>query len=152
MDFFALITVIANVATALGVAFAAYSYFNDTRKTRKQLTIDAYKQLQESTFNKINVFLPSEIKEIVQDKSSEKYKELSAYLANIENFCLGINEKIYDFDIFYKLAHGYFDSEKGILKSRLLPIIESKMVNSSENYFQNLHDIWKKMDEKNIRM
>lgn len=146
MDFIEWITVIANIATALGVLFAAYSYYIDTKKTRKQLTIDAYKQLQESTFNRINAFLPSEIKEIVQDKTSEAYKELSAYLANIENFCLGINEKIYDFDIFFKLSHGYFDSEKGVLKPRVLPIIESKRISTSENYFQNLHEIWRKME------
>ena len=144
------IAVIANIATAVGVFFAAFSYYFDNRRTRKQLTISAYNQLQETTLNKINLLLPSEIKDIVQDKTSEEYKELGTYLANIENFCLGINEKIYDFDIFFKLSHGYFDSERGILMPRLLPIIESKSVNSSEDYFQNLHIVWKRMGKKHF--
>ena len=145
------IAMAANIATAAGVVFAAVSYYSGAKRSRKELTITAYQQLQETTFNKINLLKPSEIKEIVQDKTSEQYKDLSACLANIENFCMAINEKIYDFEVFDKLSHGYFDSEKGLLKPRLLPIIESKRTNASEDYFQNLHIIWKRMDKKHDR-
>lgn len=141
------------IAAALGVGaaiFGVWTYFQDRKRSRKKDTLDAYDVLQKETFDKINTWLPSEIKQAVEDKKSDEYKELSGYLANIDRFCIGINEGIYDFDTFYKLSHGYFDNERGILKPRLIPLIESKIGHSEENYFQNIHDVWKKMDRKSI--
>lgn len=109
---------------------------------------EAYERLQAETLSKINHWMPSEIKKVSQDRKSDAYKELSGYLAEIERFCLGINEGIYDFDTFYKLAHGYFDSDKRLLKPRLLPLLEVKLENASEDYFKNPHDVWKRMERR----
>ena len=98
--------------------------------------------------SKINKWLPSEIKKATENKISEDYKELSGYLAEIERFCVGINEGIYDFDTFYRLSHGYFDSNKGLLKPRLMPLLEVKLSNAKEDYFENLHRVWEKMDKR----
>ena len=143
------------VAAVLGVCaafFGVYTYFKDRKRGRKKDTLDAYDVLQRETFNKINTWFPSEIKEVIEDKKSDEYKELSGYLADIDRFCVGINEGIYDFDTFYELAHGYFDDERGVLKPRLLPLIDRKIGRSEENYFHNIHEVWKKMDIKAAKL
>ena len=133
--------------TAASVIFGAYTYYRDSKRKTKQDTLEAYTDLQRSTLSKINLWMPSEIKEATEDKKSDGYKELSYYLAEIERFCVGINEGIYDFDTFYKLSHGYFDSEIGLLKPRLLPLLEAKSDNAKEDYFANLHKVWEKMEK-----
>lgn len=144
-------------AIAAGVAaFVAKSTLEESKKdqkrglirTKKQATIDAYEILQKESFDRINAFLPSEIKTICENKQSSEYKELSGYLAGIERFCVGLNEDIYDYDTFYKIAHGYFDGEKGMLRNRLLPLLESKLECADEDYFENIHEVWKKMNER----
>ena len=133
--------------TAASVVFGAYTYYRDSKRKTKQDTLEAYTDLQRSTLSKINLWMPSEIKEATEDKKSDGYKELSSYLAEIERFCIGINEGIYDFDTFYKLSHGYFDSEIGLLKPRLLPLLEAKSDNAKEDYFANLHKVWERMEK-----
>lgn len=118
-------------------------------RQKMQATLDAYNQLQESVFDKINQYKPSEIKEISENTRSEEYKILSGYLARIEHFCVGINQSIYDFDTFYKLSHGYFDGEQGMLYTRLIPILESKGLGAKEDYFINIHVVWEKMNKYN---
>lgn len=146
---------IANIiAAVLGVGAAIFgvcTYFKDRKRGRKKDTLDAYDVLQKETLNKINTWFPSEIKEAIEDTTSDGFKELSGYLANINRFCVGINEGIYDFDTFYKLSHGYFDDDRGTLKPRLIPLLERKLDNSEENYFKSIHDVWNKMDKKSAK-
>ena len=146
---------IANiVATVLGLCaaiFGVYTYFNDRKRNRKKDTLESYDVLQKETFNQLNTWFPSEIKQFVEDKKSNEYKELSGYLANIDRFCIGINEGIYDFDTFYELSHGYFDDDRGLLKPRIIPLLESKIGYSKENYFNNIYDVWNKMEKRTAK-
>ena len=143
-----IIAAIADVATAASVIIGIFIYKRDSKRTAQKDTLEAYSNLQHSALSKINLWLPSEIKEATEDKKSDAYKELGGYLAEIERFCTGINCGIYDFDTFYSLSHGYFDSEKGMLKPRLLPLLEVKLENAKEDYYENLHKVWEMMDKK----
>ena len=147
-----MISKLAAYASVVAVAFGVWNYFRDSKRKAKLDTLEAYRILQKDVLSKINSWLPSEIEEMMHDKKSEEYKELSGILAQIEAFCLGINERIYDFETFYKLAHGYFDSDRGILKPRLLPIIKSKLDYAKEDYFRNIHMVWEKMEKKSKKL
>ena len=138
---------IAVVISVVVFIFGVYTYHRDAKRKAKQDTLEAYERLQAGALSKINLWLPSEIRKATEDKKSNGYKELSGYLAEIERFCVGINERIYDFDTFYKLSHGYFDSDKGMLKPRLLPLLETKLENAKEDYFENLHKVWERMEK-----
>lgn len=107
--------------------------------------------MQRENLSKLNKWLPSEVRKAAEDRTCVGYKELSGYLAEVELFCVGINEGIYDFETFYKLAHGYFDDSRGMLKNRLIPLLEIKLQDSKEDYFANLHEVWKKMEKKRGR-
>lgn len=72
----------------------------------------------------LNKKTPSDIREVCEAKQSDSYKDLGAALARIERFCVGLECKIYDLQVFYKIAQGYFD--KGTLYQRIAPILESK--------------------------
>lgn len=132
---------------AVGVLFGFYTYHKDSLRRKQQDTLNAYLELQHNTFSKLNMWMPSEIKEACENRRSDGYKELSGYLAEIELFCLGINQGIYDFDTFYKMAHGYFDNERGTLRVRLLPLLEVKLVDAKEEYYYNIRDMWGKMQK-----
>ena len=148
-----LIGALAEVVAALGGivigTFGVYTYYNDKKRTAQRDTLEAYTELQMNTFNKLNTWLPSEIKEAAEDKTSDGFKELGGYLADIERFCVGINEGIYDFDTFYKISHGYFDNDRGGLITKLVPIIEVKNNYADQDYFSNIHKVWNDMEKYN---
>lgn len=142
-----IIAAFANTATALGLVFAACTYYRDAKRKLKQDTLEAYRQLQRETLSAINQWKPVEIRVATENTASKEYAELSCLLAEIEHFCLGINEGIYDFNTFYELSHGYFDGERSKLKPRIIPLMEAKLDKADEDYFENIHKVWKKMDK-----
>ena len=133
------------IITAIGIVFAAFTYFRDCRRKKISETLEAYRRMQSEVFSRLNEWKPSEIKEAVEDRTTSAYNELSGYLAETEHFCIGINRRMYDFETFYQLSHGYFDSERGKLMARLHPLLEAKIQFADEDYYNNIHKVWKRM-------
>lgn len=136
-----IISAIALAVSFFAAIFSIFTHISTVKRDRKQATLDAYNLLQEQVFDKIVLIPPSEMKEIAKNSRSEKYKEVSGYLARIEHFCVGVNMKIYDFNTFYELAHGFFD---GRVKNRLEPMLESKQ-KSSDDYYNNISKVLSQM-------
>ncbi len=129
--------------------FAIYTYYKDRKRNKKKDTLDAYNDLQNKSLNMINKWKPSEIKEVIHNKQSNEFKELSGYLADIERFCVGLNVGIYDLETFYEIAHGYFESDRGLLPPRILPLIEEKNKNSDGEYYNNIQLVMNRMKSMN---
>ncbi len=142
-----LISCIADVATVIAVLIAAYQLYSDRKIARKVATLDAYDKLQKDSFDVLNKWMPNEISDACENKQSDAYKELSSALARIEFFCAGIIHNVYDIDIFYDMAHGYFD-EGGTLYRRMIPLLESKLQTADKDYFENIHNVLFKMKKK----
>lgn len=141
-----LLSAIAIVVSLFSVLFSAFTYIRTMRRDRKQATLDAYNCLQEQVFDLLNQYTPSEIREIAKNNRSSEYKTVSSLAARIEHFCVGVNQKIYDFNTMYELAHGYFDA--AFLKARIEPLLEKKHQNTSYDYYANIHSVWAKMDQQ----
>lgn len=139
-----ILSIIAIVISVISGVFALYTFFWTAARDRQRATLDAYNQLQEQALDHLNLYRPSNIKEIVKDRRSEDYKKLSAYVARIEHFCVGVNQKIYDQKTVYELAHGYFD---GGLKVRIEPVIDGKN-RFGEDYYANIHKVYAWMERE----
>ena len=128
----------------IAIIFSIITFIQNVIHDKRADTLNAFNILQEQCFDKLNLFSPSEIKEICKNRKSDKYKILSGYLARLEHFCVGVNNGIYDKKTVYELAHGYLDSD--VIFERMSPIIQTK--NTNEDYFKNTHkllDYMKKM-------
>ena len=90
------LSIIAIVLSVISGGFSLYSFVWTARRDRKQATLDAYNQLQEQAFDKLNTYTPAAIREIAKDSTSEEYKTVSGYIARIEHFCVGVDQNIYD--------------------------------------------------------
>ena len=148
MDQIYILLSVASMLIAIISVIISVSTFRQTMlRDRKQATLEAYNRLQSEVFDAINTYTPAEIKDICGDNKSAEYKALSGYLARIEHFCVGLNEKIYDIDVFYAMAHGYFDGY--ILRNRIKPLIESKHCGKSgtEIFYTNIISVWEWMDK-----
>lgn len=140
-----IITTIVSGFLALGsFVFSLYTYRKALVHDRKQATLDAYNQLQSQALDYINYYKTCEIKEIASNRRSEEYKKISAYIARIEHFCVGVNQKIYDFKTVYELAHGYLD---GAIKTRIQLILDRKVMNNEE-YYANIKKVLEDMDKE----
>jgi hypothetical protein len=132
-------TILSIIAIAISVisgGFTLYTFYWTAARDRKQATLEAFNRLQGEVFDKLNTYKPAEIRDICNDKKSDKYKTISGYLARIEHFCVGLNCKIYDKRTFYALAHGFFDGHQ--IRSRIEPLIKNKNIsNNSKELFYN---------------
>ena len=126
--------------------FSLCSFLWTAQRDKKQATLDAYNTLQNEAFDKLNLFMPSEIREIMKHTTSKEYNEVSGYIARIEHFCVGVNQKIYDRKTVYELAHGYFDGKK--LRSRMEPVIDQKNQGADKDYYENIHKVLAWMDRE----
>ena len=141
-----ILSIIAIVLSVISGGFSLYSFVWTARRDRKQATLDAYNQLQEQAFDKLNAYTPAAIREIAKDSKSEEYKTVSGYIARIEHFCVGVNQNIYDRRTVYALAHGYLDGQ--VLKRRMEPIIGKKQIGASEDYYENIHAVLDWMEKE----
>ena len=128
----------------VAAAFSWITYRKSIVHERQQATLDAYNQLQEQALDHLNYYMPAHIGEIAKDPRSEEYKKISAYIARIEHFCVGVNQKIYDRKTVYELAHGYLDSS---IKKRIEPIIEKKN-KFGHDYYANIHQVYDWMEQE----
>lgn len=140
------LSIIAIVISVISGGFSLFTFFWTARRDRKQATLDAYNTLQNEVFDRINLYRPSEILEISKHPTSKEYNEISALIARIEHFCVGVNSQIYDRKTVYELAHGYFDAAK--LKGRIAPIIDRKNSNTDLDYYENIHRVFDCMDKE----
>ena len=140
-----IISSISLVIALLSAIAAAFSYQSNVIHDRKRDTLDAFNTLQKEVFDNLNRFRPSDIQEIAKHPTSNEYNELSGYIARLEHFCVGVNQKIYDFKTVYMLAHGYLDSKK--IRTRIDPIINRKNHKGNEDYYSNIHSVLKKMEK-----
>ena len=139
--------VVSCVIAITSVVISVITYHNTVVNDRKSATLEAYNRLQAEVFDPLNSYTPMEISDICEDTKSVEYKVLSGYLARIEHFCIGVNEKIYDKDVFYKMAHGYFDGH--ILYHRIEPILMSKK--NAEQYYSNTYSVLEQMNKKSTK-
>ena len=133
------LSVIAIILSVISGGFSFYTFIWTTRRDRKQATLDAYNQLQEQALDHLIYYRPTEIAEIAENPRSEEYKKISAYIARIEHFCVGVNQKIYDSETVYALARDYLD---GAVKTRIEPMIDRKNQFGSDDYYENIHQVY----------
>lgn len=121
---------------ALGISIIAllltlYQMVTNKNRSRKQATIDAFNRLQTEVMDKVKN-LPrkdvTQFKKYGPEVNWELWNTLTAYLARVEHFSVGINTKIYDIKILNRLAGGYIIS----FYYRIKPIIEKKRDLSQE--------------------
>ena len=137
------LSIISLVVSIITGGFALYTFFWTARRDRKQATLDAYNRLQEQALDHLNHYMPKAIEDIALHPRSDEYKTISAYIARIEHFCVGVNRGIYDREVIYDLAHGYLDEA---IKSRITPLIARKNKNGHD-YYVNIHRLYSWMEK-----
>lgn len=125
-----IISIISGVVALFTFIFSVCTHYRAIAHARKQATLDAFNRLQNEAFDPLNLYSPAEIREIVKHPTSEKYKIIGGYVARIEHFCVGVENKIYDRKTVYQLAHEYLD--KGTIWERMSIIIEAKQKKSGD--------------------
>ena len=143
-----MLSTIIDLISALGAVAAVIvgiiTYTKDIRRKKKQDTLEAYSRLQREVIFDIVTMEKKDIQEACKHKVSAEYKKLTQQLIEIEMFCSGLENNIYDFDVFFDTAQDYFDNPKSVLRPRLEIVLATK----DERYQKNLYAVWDKMAKK----
>lgn len=119
-----IVSIIALIISAGTLVFYIIELRFNLRRAKKESTLNAYKQLQ-NHFKYIKT-ITGRIPAL--EKRDEEWAELTECLADIENFCVGINTGVYDINILNRVGGDYF-----IYLFHLLgPIIEKKRSKKSK--------------------
>lgn len=117
MDLIAIIVdSIAAIAASASAIFAAkelkqsrITQKNIEEQNRKKATIDAFNELQEQVLDKFVSFKHEDAQIFVEYQKAypnvkDAYNDTKALIARCEHFAVGVNEKVYDFDVVDKLG------------------------------------------------
>lgn len=132
------VDVITMITAAGALVVSLITYQKTVLHDRKKDTLEAYNTLQEQALDHINNYKEREIKAFVNSDDKEMLNNLGRWLARIEHFCVGVNQKIYDKDTVYELAHGYLDLS---IWHKLRPVIEKKQAGKNEKYYENFEAV-----------
>ena len=135
-----MLDVIAIIISIIALIFSCLQFFSEKERSRKEATINALIQLQHDVFDQTNYF-QADITQLIQKHSAieanvidESWEYISDCMARIEQFCVGINTKIYSLEILDRMAGSYFIKEY----NRLRPIIVYKRerANTDKRYIE----------------
>lgn len=118
------LSIIAIVISFVSGVFAVCTFVWTINRDRKQATLDAFNSLQNEVFDKINLLSKTDVKNIAKNPKDSKFTEYSQYLARIEQFCVGVGSKIYDYKITSKIAKNYLRN----VFEKSWPVIEKKRI------------------------
>lgn len=111
------------VSSVIAFVFSLLTYVKTLRHDRKKDTLDSFNVLQQQALDPLQSYTRAQIREIADDTRSEEYRIVSTYLARIEHFCVGVEQKVYDQRTVWELSEGFLN--RGVYE-KLKPIIDHK--------------------------
>lgn len=129
----------------VSLCFSLFTWYRALIHDRKKDTLDAFNVLQQQALDPLQSYTRARIREIAEDSRSEEYRIVSTYLARIEHFCVGVEQKVYDQRIVWELSEGFLN--RGVYE-KLKPIIEHK--NQQKNYYRNFLAVVEKMNREEV--
>lgn len=140
-----ILDVISLIFSVIATGFAVFTYLVNVLHDKRKATLEAYNVLQEQALDKLYIYSPTEIRDIVKKNRSEEYKQISVYVARIEHFAVGVKQNIYDWKTIYELSHGFLD---GSIKSRIEIVINEKNKKFGCDFYCNIHFLYNKMEKE----
>ena len=122
--------VLSIVVALLAFTLSLFTFILTYQRDKVRETINAYLNLQEFLYQYYE-YSEGEIEAFVNEHESDEYKSLSASLAQIEVFATGVRKRIDDFDVVFKIAHGYLD---GALRDKIEHMLDMKTRKHPELY------------------
>lgn len=112
-----ILDIITIIISVIALGFSLYQFFCEAERQKKEATLNAYKELQETAFSVLRKYQLSTIK-----KGDDGWDTVTTCMAQIENFCVGVNSGVYSLDILNRLGGGFFIERF----EKLQPVIQKK--------------------------
>jgi hypothetical protein len=138
------VDIVSIIVSLIALMFSVFTYIRTDIYEKREATMRAYLDLQES-LQFLYRYQKDEIETFVSDNQTPEYKSISSCVARLELFAVGMKRKIYDFETFYLMAHGFVDMT---LKVRISHIIEMKTEKSCDEFYQNSIWMFEKMEKR----
>lgn len=138
------IQVISIVVSIVALIFSIYTHYCVRYSEKKRVTIEKYGALQKF-LAEVYRYGDEEIQDFVDNKDSADYKALAGCLAEIEFFAIGIENELYDFEIAYKMSHGFIDQ---MLRDKITYLINMENEGRKEVFYSSTTRLLKRMDEQ----
>ncbi len=121
--------IVALIISILAFLLSSYQFFRESSRQKKEATLIAYNELQDSVFAKLNEY--EDLSKIVY--KSREWEEITICLAKIENFSVGVNTNIYSYKVLNRLGGGFFIRQFEKL-SPIISIKRNKNVSTGKHY------------------
>lgn len=155
MDCFEIIVeVLAAVSACVSAIFAAVELHRSRKanekslvRERKEATIEAFNELQKDVLDFFVDTKPENYKTIVEcidnDDCKKAYNDTKALIARLEHFAVGINENIFDFEVFDKLGGIHIM----YLYEKVLPVIRKANSAPGEEVYSEFTKLYERLNQ-----
>lgn len=158
-----IISAVSAIASVFATVFAAVELRRSRKaneeikdRERKEATILAYNNLQNQVLDKLVSFSVEEIEDLVENIDRDEFKKIymdyKTLIARCEHFAVGINEKIYDFEVLYELSGEHlvflYKKVKPIINYARKNCVNSIPFHEFEEMVNNLEKMNKSKKEK----
>ncbi|MBE6964334.1 MAG: DUF4760 domain-containing protein [Ruminococcaceae bacterium] len=143
--------IISLLISVLAIIVAVAQHFSERNRSKKEATIHAFDQLEETVFSKEGykkLAVYAGVENAISGKleaDKTEWSKATLLLSRIEHFAVGVNTGIYDLKTLNRMAGGFMIEEF----ERWKPIIETKRVKdpASKHYdeFEMLYNSLLKM-------
>jgi len=107
-----LVDMLALFVAAAAFVLSSIQFLKDNSRQKREATLNAYNDLQDDVFTKLNGLLlkyKTQKNKLYSLRSGdEDWEKITTYLAKIERFSVGINSGIYSINVLNRLGGGYF--------------------------------------------
>ena len=147
------IAIVSNIAISLGVGVALwqlFSYKADHKRKKKQATVEFYNELRKEfmdSLDRIEKRFPEDrVIKICEIENDEKLStDIRNYLSCMERFSVGINEKIYDINMFSEMVRASLVIEWH--KKFKYIILYHRVKNKNPNVYKNFDKFVKRLEK-----
>lgn len=108
--------ILAITISALALVLSIAQYVLEGNRLKNESTLRAYNELQKEVFPILKKYKKMDS---IQPDTPE-WNEITSCLAKIENFCVGINSKMYSIRILNRLGGGFFIEQRKRLTSIIM--------------------------------
>ena len=139
---------ISVVISFVAVLVSIMTFFKNTKRARKEATLNAYNTLQEQALDELNKYSKKAISKACKYPDSSEYKDITCCLARIEHFSVGVNTKIYDLKTVRRMGGAYIVSLYNKTESMIQEKEKRKPNNKHYDEFSILIKNLKKKQDK----
>lgn len=123
------------IISIVSLSLSILTFVTNQINNKRNKTVDEFSKLRSDVLDKLDALSLDDIDGAYKDNDTSKKSEIRNYMAKLEAFCVLVNNKYLDFNLFKKMNNSFINSTNMILKYKR---VLHNMRKTNQGYYCNL--------------